>query len=78
LAGLVLIPLFIFLMLIYRDHLSEFIARLFRGLDDEDVKEKIRSLRKVVQYYILGIFKVMGILAVMNTVVLYLTDVKHV
>lgn len=77
LAGVVLVPVFIFFLLIYRDHLSEFTARLFRDHDKEDVKEKIRSLRKVVQYYILGVFKVMGILAVMNTAVLYLIGVKH-
>ena len=77
LAGVVLVPVFIFFMLIYRDHLSEFIARLFREHNDEEVKEKIRSLRKVVQYYILGVFKVMGILAVMNTAVLYVIGVKH-
>lgn len=77
LAGVVLVPVFIFFMLIYRDHLSEFIARLFREHNDEDVKGKIKSLRKVVQYYILGVFKVMGILAVMNTAVLYVIGVKH-
>lgn len=77
LAGVVLVPVFIFFMLIYRDHLSEFIARLFREHNNEEVKEKIRSLRKVVQYYILGVFKVMGILAVMNTAVLYAIGVKH-
>lgn len=77
LAGVVLVPVFIFFMLIYRDHLSEFIARLFREHNDEDVKKKIKSLRKVVQYYIIGVFKVMGILAVMNTAVLYVIGVKH-
>jgi predicted PurR-regulated permease PerM len=77
LAGVVLVPVFIFFMLIYRDHLSEFIARLFLKHDNNDVKEKIKSLRKVVQYYILGVFKVMGILAVLNTGVLYFIGVKH-
>lgn len=77
LAGVVLVPVFIFFMLIYRDHLGEFIAQLFREHNDGDVKEKIRSLRKVVQFYILGVFKVMGILAIMNTTVLYLLGVKH-
>jgi predicted PurR-regulated permease PerM len=77
LAGVVLVPVFIFFMLIYRDHLAEFISRLFYTHDGDDVQEKIKSLRKVVQYYILGVFKVMGILAVMNTAVLYIIGVKH-
>ncbi|EON78943.1 hypothetical protein ADIS_0536 [Lunatimonas lonarensis] len=77
LSGVVLVPVFIFFMLIYRDHLAEFIAKIFSKHENEDVKSKIRSLRKVVQYYILGVLKVMAILAVLNTAALYAIGVKH-
>jgi predicted PurR-regulated permease PerM len=77
LSGVVLVPVFIFFMLIYRDHLAEFIAKIFSAHENEDVKSKIRSLRKVVQYYIVGVFKVMAILAVLNTAALYAIGVKH-
>lgn len=77
LSGVVLLPVFIFFMLIYRDHLGNFIARLFDREDEGNVKSKIRDLRKVVQYYIIGMIKVMGILAVLNTAALYAIGVKH-
>ncbi|WP_209330536.1 AI-2E family transporter [Lunatimonas salinarum] len=77
LSGVVLVPVFIFFMLIYRDHLAEFIARIFSEHDGEEVKANISSLRKVVQYYILGVLKVMAILAVLNTSALYAIGVKH-
>ncbi|MBD3626645.1 AI-2E family transporter [Cyclobacterium sp.] len=77
LTGVVLLPVFIFFMLIYRDHLGNFIARLFEEEEEGKVKSKIRDLRRVVQYYIIGMLKVMGILAVLNTAVLYALGVKH-
>ncbi|WP_154858344.1 AI-2E family transporter [Cyclobacterium xiamenense] len=77
LSGVVLLPVFIFFMLIYRDHLANFIAKFFVSEEEEHVKSTIRDLRKVVQYYIIGMVKVMGILAVLNTVALYSIGVEH-
>ncbi|WP_375583025.1 AI-2E family transporter [Cyclobacterium xiamenense] len=77
LSGVVLLPVFIFFMLLYRDHLANFIAKFFVSQEEEQVKSKIRDLRKVVQYYIIGMVKVMGILAVLNTVALYSIGVEH-
>ncbi|SEJ73609.1 Predicted PurR-regulated permease PerM [Cyclobacterium xiamenense] len=77
LSGVVLLPVFIFFMLIYRDHLANFIAKFFVSEEEEQVKSTIRDLRKVVQYYIIGMVKVMGILAVLNTVALYSIGVEH-
>ncbi|SHN14768.1 Predicted PurR-regulated permease PerM [Cyclobacterium lianum] len=77
LTGVILLPVFIFFMLLYRDHLGNFIARFFAEQDEGEVKSKIRDLRKVVQYYIIGMIKVMGILAVLNTAALYAIGVKH-
>ncbi|MCC5937032.1 MAG: AI-2E family transporter [Lunatimonas sp.] len=77
LSGVILVPVFIFFMLIYRDHLADFVAKIFSEHDNENVKSTIRSMRKVVQYYILGVLKVMAILAVLNTAALYAIGVKH-
>lgn len=77
LPSVVLIPVFTFFFLIYRSHLTNFIARLFHNHSKEKVNSEIFSLRKVVQYYLIGIFKVMAILAVLNTVALYILGVKH-
>ncbi len=77
LSGVVLLPVFIFFMLLYRDHLANFITKFFNPEEEENVKSKIKGLRKVVQYYIIGMIKVMGILAVLNTAALYGIGVKH-
>ncbi|MEX2512037.1 MAG: AI-2E family transporter [Cyclobacteriaceae bacterium] len=77
LAGVVLVPVFIFFMLIYRDHLGNFITKFFDKSENDHVKEKIRDLRHVVQLYIIGMVKVMGILAILNTAALYAIGVKH-
>lgn len=76
-SGVVLVPVFIFFMLIYRDHLGDFMAKFFQNIENDQVKEKIRNLRSVVQLYIIGLVKVMGILAILNTSVLYAIGVKH-
>jgi predicted PurR-regulated permease PerM len=77
LSGIVLLPVFIFFFLLYRDHLTLFIASLYVNHDNEKIKGEIRILRKVIQNYIIGILKVMAILAVMNTGVLFGLGIKH-
>ena len=77
LYGVILLPVFIFFMLVYRSHLSNFIGEFFKEQRESMVKSKISSLRKVVQYYILGLGKVMLILAVLNTLALYIIGVEH-
>lgn len=77
LAGVLLVPVFIFFFLIYRDHLSEFVAKFFHHRKEDTVSSELLSIRKVVQYYIMGMLKVMGILAVLNTVALYALGVEH-
>jgi len=77
LAGVVLVPVFIFFFLIYRDHLAEFVAKFFDNRKEDMVKSELHSIRQVVLYYILGMFKVMAILAVLNTAALYALGIKH-
>lgn len=77
LAGVILVPVFIFFFLIYRDHLSEFVAKFFDQKNEGLVQSELHSIRQVVLYYILGMFKVMAILAVLNTAALYALGVKH-
>jgi len=68
---------FIFFFLLYRDHLTYFISQLFMDHESEKVKNQIRDLRKVIQKYISGVFKVMIILAVLYTAVLFGLGIKH-
>jgi len=72
-----LLPVFIFFFLLYRNHLTLFLAGLFPRHEKEKVKDEVMILRKVVQSYIVGVLKVMVILAILNTSVLFGLGIKH-
>lgn len=77
LTGLVLIPVFMFFFLLYRNHLTNVIIHIYKDKDPELVKMRIVSLRKVILNYIVGVVKVMGILAILNISAFSLLGIKH-
>lgn len=77
LTGIVLIPVFMFFFLLYRNHLTDVIVRIYSDKDPELVKMRITSLRQVILKYITGVVKVMGILAVLNITAFSLLGIKH-
>ena len=77
LSGVVLIPVFMFFFLIYRNHLTKVMIQIYRDKDPALVKMRITSLRKVIQNYIIGVVKVMGILAILNITALSLLGIEH-
>ncbi|MHA7129106.1 AI-2E family transporter [Algoriphagus namhaensis] len=76
-SGIILIPVFMFFFLLYRDHLTRVIVELYRKKDPALVKMRILSLRKLIQNYIVGVVKVMGILAVLNVTAFSIIGIKH-
>jgi predicted PurR-regulated permease PerM len=77
LSSIVLLPVFVFFFLIYRDHLQYFILNLFENEDEALIKAKIFELREIIQNYVIGMSKVMAILAVLNTLVLFGLGIQH-
>jgi len=77
LSDIILLPVFIFFLLIYRDHLAVFITKVFSKQDNSFLLDKLTSIRKIVHAYITGAGKVMLILAVINTGVLLILGIKH-
>lgn len=77
LSGLVLIPVFMFFFLLYRDHLTNMMVMIYRDKDPTLVKMRIANLRKVIQNYITGVGKVMIILAILNITAYSILGVKH-
>jgi predicted PurR-regulated permease PerM len=77
LSGLVLIPVFMFFFLLYRNHLTNVIIHIYKEKDPELVKIHIANLRKVILNYIVGVVKVMGILAILNITAFSLLGIKH-
>lgn len=77
LSGLILIPVFMFFFLLYRDHLTKMMVRIYQDKDPTLVKMRITNLRKVIQNYITGVGKVMVILAILNITAYSILGVKH-
>ncbi len=77
LGDLLLLPIFVFFLLIYRDHLAVFITKVFTNERNKVLMEHIVEIRKVVHAYLMGAGKVMLILGVVNTAVLLMLGIKH-
>lgn len=77
LSNIILLPVFIFFLLIYRDHLLVFVTKVFEKQRNKVLMEHIVSIRKIVHAYIVGAGKVMLILGIVNTAVLFALGIKH-
>ncbi len=77
LSDIVLLPIFIFFLLIYRDHFAVFASKVFKQRKSSDLLNEIAEIRKVVHNYLMGAGKVMLILGVVNTGVLFALGIKH-
>ncbi len=75
-----LVPVFMFLILIFRDFLKEFVLMAFGQKSEQDYKKVetiINKVKVVVQGYIAGILIVIFILSVLNSVMLLIIGVEH-
>lgn len=77
LAGTVVIPLFTFFLLYYRDFFREFFFHAFAGTPKETIQEVLDKIYEVVQNYLLGLVTVMGIVAVLNTAGLMVMGIQY-
>lgn len=85
----VVVPIYIVLILIYRDVLREFLFRVFDNVSKKNKKEaegdekklNIRQIlprvKKIVQKYIVGMFYVICILFVLNSIALFSLGIEH-
>lgn len=73
-----LIPIYVFLLLLYRDFLKDFfLMALARTERDNKVENILNKVRSVVQNYTIGMFIVICILAVLNSLALTIIGVDH-
>lgn len=77
LAGVVLVPLFSFFLLYYRVFFREFFFRAFQSTPQETVHNTLNKIYQVVQSYLLGLVTVMGIVAILNTVGLWILGIQY-
>ncbi|MFU8860385.1 MAG: AI-2E family transporter [Cyclonatronaceae bacterium] len=72
-----LIPIFIYLFLIYREFIRAFMVSTFSGGDKQRIRNLVEKVKVVIQSYITGMFFVICILAVLNVILLTSLGVKH-
>lgn len=79
-TSIVLVPVYMFLILIFREFLKDFVLRAF-GQKSEQHQKKAKtimySVKNVTQGYITGIFIVMVILSCLYSLMLYLIGLEY-
>lgn len=76
-TSIFIIPVYVVLILLFRDFLKEFMIRAFSGGDEARMQRLINKVKSVVQNYILGMLIVICILAVLNSTMLWVLGVRH-
>jgi predicted PurR-regulated permease PerM len=76
-AGAVLIPLFVFFLIYYRDFFLEFFYKLFPSSEKDWIDETLQKIYFVIQNYLLGVVIVMGIVGTLNSLGLYMLGIKY-
>ncbi|MEX2602053.1 MAG: AI-2E family transporter [Balneolaceae bacterium] len=75
-----LVPVFVFLILLFRDFLKEFLLKAFGRQGDKSlrrIRRIVDQISSVVFYYIYGILIVISILALINSGFLLILGVEH-
>lgn len=77
LVVLVLIPVYVFMILLYQPLLIEFIHKLFRTSKHAAVNDVLTSTKKIIQSYLVGLALEAVIIAVLNTTCLLILGVDY-
>lgn len=77
LGNLTLIPLYIFLILLYRDFIKVFFYKAFKSVSSHRVNVVLKKIKNVVIDYMVGLIMVIGIIGILNTVGLYILGIDH-
>lgn len=77
LSNLALVPLYVFLLLFYRDFFRKFAHRVFKGISRKRIDTILSKIKKVVLSYMLGLLLVILIVGILNSVALLLLGIEH-
>lgn len=72
---LIQLPIYVFLILLYREKFSRFLASIWG--DQDTAQNRSAEIKNVLQGYVGGLFIVIGILAVLNSIGLLLLDIRY-
>ncbi len=74
---LILLPVYSFLLLYYRDMIRKFLIDVFDGKDESKVKDVLIESRVIVQSYMIGLLIELGIVAVINSSGFFILGIKY-
>ncbi|HKR03553.1 MAG TPA: AI-2E family transporter [Bacteroidia bacterium] len=74
---LLLLPVYIFMILFYKPHLLEFIARLFQREKHSVVAEVLVETRTLIQSYLIGLLLEAAIVATLNSIGLLILGIQY-
>ncbi|MGM0458963.1 MAG: AI-2E family transporter [Bacteroidota bacterium] len=72
-----LLPIFIFFMLYYKSMYHMFLEKIFIKSHNSDIDLVIKRVQRVTQNYLIGVFTVIGIMAVLNTIGLLIIGLDY-
>lgn len=72
-----LLPIFIFFMLYYKEMYQTFLEKTFKKSQNSDINININRVQRVTQNYLVGVFTVIGIMAVLNTIGLLIIGLDY-
>jgi len=77
LLNVILVPVYMFLILLYRTHFAKFLSKLFDEKHHANVRDIISTIKVSVQGYILGLLFELLIVSGLTTVGLWILGVKY-
>lgn len=77
LVSLILIPIYTFLILLYRTHFTKFLFKVVSVKNEPVLQDILTKVKTVVQSYIIGLIIEMGIVGILTTTGLMLLGVQY-
>jgi putative heme transporter len=74
---LFLLPIFIFFMLYYREMYKTFLQKVFERSHNSEIDKVVLRVQDVTQNYLVGLFTVLGIMAVLNSIGLLIVGIDY-
>ncbi|CAG5012127.1 Putative transport protein [Dyadobacter sp. CECT 9275] len=73
----ILLPLYIFFFLLYRDFFRRFVHKAFKSVPDAHLNMLLKKIYMVIQSYLSGLFLVILIVGVLNSIGLLILGIPH-
>ena len=73
----ILIPLYIFFFLLYRDFFRRFVHKAIKNVPNEELNSLLKKIYEVIQSYLSGLFLVILIVGVLNSIGLLILGIPH-